>query len=346
MDVSIGADQSLLVETAARIAEDSATTETAGLPVGADAARLAADDAAWHALADMGFVGLRLDESVGGGGADSVDAALVAEQFGRRLSRLPFLGQSLIGPELLWRAGADSATLIAVTGGDRRLSVAIDASLRAITSRPGTALVAFDAHGAHAALAIDAGGQVREVALAATEEPGADLTRSFVATTGASVVVGRLTADDRTRIEAFALAMVSADLVGVMQGALDAAVAYVGARVQFGVPVGSFQAVQHLAAEAKVLLEASRSSMWHAAWAVDALAPHEALLAARQAKAYCSRAARRVGEVQTQLLGGIAITWEELAHVRVRRMLVDRSLLGDEHAQHDAIADSLLGGTA
>ena len=82
--------------------------------------------------------------------------------------------------------------------------------------------------------------------------------------------------------------------------------------------------------------------MWHAAWAVDELDPADALLAARQAKAYCSRAGRDVVEIMVQLLGGIAITWEELAHLRVRRVLLDRVLLGDEHAQEDAIADARL----
>jgi len=139
------------------------------------------------------------------------------------------------------------------------------------------------------------------------------------------------------------LAMLAADLVGVMQAAVDASVAYVRDRVQFGVPVGSFQAVQHLAADALVMLEGARSSMWHAAWAVDALEPHEALLAARQAKSYCSRVGRQVVEIHVQLFGGIAITWEELAHIRVRRALVDRSTFGDEDVQDDAIAAVRVG---
>jgi alkylation response protein AidB-like acyl-CoA dehydrogenase len=83
--------------------------------------------------------------------------------------------------------------------------------------------------------------------------------------------------------------------------------------------------------------------MWHGAWAVDELDPIEALLAARQAKAYCSRAARTVAEIHVQLYGGIAITWEELAHLRVRRVLLDRATFGDEHWQEDAIADARLG---
>ena len=104
---------------------------------------------------------------------------------------------------------------------------------------------------------------------------------------------------------------VAADLVGVMQGALDDAVAYVAERRQFGVPVGSFQAVQHLAADALVQIEGARSCCWYAAWAVDRLEPDEALLAAHVAKAYASRAGLAVVEATVQMFGGIAITWEQ-----------------------------------
>jgi alkylation response protein AidB-like acyl-CoA dehydrogenase len=150
---------------------------------------------------------------------------------------------------------------------------------------------------------------------------------------------GALDAGARGGVEAFALAVLAADLVGVMQGALDAAVAYLKERVQFGVVVGSFQAVQHLAAHAAVLVEGARSSMWHAAWAADELAPEAALLAARQAKAFASEAGRTVGETAIQMFGGIGLTWEELAHVRQRRLLGTRAVLGDEQVQYGAIAD-------
>jgi alkylation response protein AidB-like acyl-CoA dehydrogenase len=254
-----------------------------------------------------------------------------------------------LGPELLFAARAGDDVLSAVLAGERRVTIALHPTLRTIAS--GGAAVAFDASGADVALALRDDGQLVEIALdtatAGASSRAADLTRLFVpiVDVGAGNAVGRpLDPAARSRVEALALAVLAADLVGVMQGALDAAVDYVRDRVQFGVPVGSFQAVQHLAAEGKVRLEGSRSSMWHGAWAVDELEPEDALLAARQAKAYCSRAARDVTEIMTQLFGGIAITWEELAHLRVRRALVGRACLGDEHVQEDAIAEARLGG--
>jgi alkylation response protein AidB-like acyl-CoA dehydrogenase len=340
VDVSIGPDQELVVDTAARLAEAFATTNVGDLPP-RDGAR-----SGWRQLAEMGFVGLRLPEPIGGQGS-GVDVALVAEQFGRALSPVPFVGQAVLGPELLFAAGAGDDVLGAVIAGERRVTVALDPFLRGFAAEG--AAFAFDATGADAVLALRRDGQLLELPLDAGRKPAAcaDLTRVLVAID--DVAVGQpvgvpIDSGVRARIEALTLSVLAADLVGVMQGALDVAVDYVRDRVQFGVPVGSFQAVQHLAAEAKVKLEAARGAMWHGAWAVDQLDPDDALLAARQTKAYCSRAARDVTEIMTQLFGGIAITWEELAHLRVRRALFGRACFGDEHVQEDAIAETRLGG--
>ncbi len=127
---------------------------------------------------------------------------------------------------------------------------------------------------------------------------------------------------------ALGLAITSADLVGAMQGAIRLACEYVGTRRQFGVAIGSFQAVQHLLADAQVAMEGSLSVALHASWAVDALPADEALAAASVAKAYCARAARTVCETSIQVHGGIGNTWECFAHVYLRRALASSDLLG------------------
>jgi alkylation response protein AidB-like acyl-CoA dehydrogenase len=342
MDVSIGPDQQLVVDTASRLATALATTTTGGLPPAGDVSE------AWRPLIETGFVGLHLPERVGGGAGSGVDVALVAQQLATSISTAPFLGQGVLGPGLLVAGGGDGNELAAVLAGERRVTVALDASLRGL-ARAGSAGVAFDAAGAHAALALDRRGAVVAVDLQHTPaHRSVDITRVLRAVDvplDAAAIGPPLGPDSTARFDALALSVLAADLVGVMEGALDAAVSYVRDRVQFGVPVGSFQAVQHLAADAKVALEASRGSMWYAAWAVDELDAADALLAARQAKAYCSSAGRTVVETMMQMLGGIAITWEELAHVRVRRAMLDRVCFGDEHAQYDAIASARLGGS-
>jgi hypothetical protein len=124
------------------------------------------------------------------------------------------------------------------------------------------------------------------------------------------------------------LALTSADLVGAMQGATDLAVAYARDRKQYGQPIGAFQAVQHLLADAAVATEGARSVMLHAAWAAGARDEADALAAASVAKAYCARAARQVCEASIQVHGGIGNTWDCLAHIYLRRVLASTDACG------------------
>ena len=140
--------------------------------------------------------------------------------------------------------------------------------------------------------------------------------------------------------------MVCADLVGSMTGAVRLATEYAHGRSQYGRTIGSFQAVQHLLADAFVTTEGSRSIARHAAWAVDALPPAEALAAASVAKAYCTRSARTACETAIQVHGGIGNTWECLAHAHLRRALLSGDVLGGTGAslarvlEHHGIGDT------
>jgi alkylation response protein AidB-like acyl-CoA dehydrogenase len=157
-----------------------------------------------------------------------------------------------------------------------------------------------------------------------------DLTRHCAVVDAAADAepVGELAPDDLVRWTALGLAVTAADLVGAMRGAIDLAVDYAKTRRQYDAAIGSFQAVQHLLADAHVAMEGSRSAALHAAWSVDALAPADALAAAASAKAYCSRAARLACETSIQVHGGIGNTWECKAHLYLRRALVSSELLG------------------
>ncbi len=124
-----------------------------------------------------------------------------------------------------------------------------------------------------------------------------------------------------------------------MRGALAIATSYAKDRRQYGAAIGSFQAVQHLLADAHVLMEGSASIALHAAWAVDALDSTESLIAASAAKAYCTRSARSVCETVIQVHGGIGNTWECLAHVYLRRALLSGEMLGGVGASLDRVMD-------
>jgi alkylation response protein AidB-like acyl-CoA dehydrogenase len=156
------------------------------------------------------------------------------------------------------------------------------------------------------------------------------------------VIGDALTETARLRWEALGLVLLCADMVGAMTGSLELAVAYAKERVQFKRPIGSFQAIAHLAADQHVSTEASRSATYYAAWAVDGLAPAEALAAARIAKAYVSPLAREVTEAVLQIHGGIGHTWEHRAHYFLRRVLLSRRTLGDESVHLSQIADGVL----
>jgi alkylation response protein AidB-like acyl-CoA dehydrogenase len=145
-------------------------------------------------------------------------------------------------------------------------------------------------------------------------------------------------------VRAISVALVSALQVGTMQRALDMTVAYSKDRVQFGRPIGSFQALKHRMADMLVRLEASRSASWGAVAAAaahlaDPTAETEADLVrlAAVAGAYCSEALDHIAAETVQLHGGIAITWEHDAHLVLKRAHALGQLNGPAH-RHRATA--------
>jgi alkylation response protein AidB-like acyl-CoA dehydrogenase len=354
-------EQELLRDTAAALARHVGVASLADLPravppgaaiPGADATGGVPDAESWALVAEAGWTALRVPEAAGGLGAGGVDTALVLEELAARLSPVPLLGQAVMVPALLAAAGADPTVGEAVANGELRLALVLDRGLQTTEVGTGGGL-AFDARGARAGLVVEGSWPTLRLRAVGLGEPGpaADFTRELrPAALDEPVDVGDLggTIDPDLLARAHALALVglSADLLGVMRSALDVAVTYARDRVQFGVPVGSFQAVQHLCADAFVMVEAARSATWYAAWGVDELTPAEAVRAARIAKAWCSRAGVEVCETAVQVLGGIGMTWEHLAHVHLRRALLDRTALGDEHAHHERIGHDTLAAAA
>ena len=268
-----------------------------------------------------------------------MEVAVVAEELGRGAADVSFLGPTLAA-ELRRLVGAPPSSSVETVALDARLSSLALSSLARGIDGEWPAAVAVDTQGSSRALVLardGEGSRVARVELRAAPS-GLDLTRPSRVLDPASVVTAlegadrALTADDLTRWTALGLAVSCADLVGTMRGAVELARTYAGQRRQYGVAIGSFQAVQHMVADAFVAMEGSRSVTLHAAWAVDALPAGEALAAAAVAKAYCGRAARNVCETAIQVHGGIGNTWECLAHVYLRRALLSADLLGDPRA--------------
>jgi alkylation response protein AidB-like acyl-CoA dehydrogenase len=137
-----------------------------------------------------------------------------------------------------------------------------------------------------------------------------------------------------------ALVAISSELVGVCDRALEMTVTYVKERRQFGVPVGSYQAVSHRCAQMLLDTEKARSTVAFAAWAADA-DPERLTEAAAMAKAASSDAGREVTASAIQAHGGIGFTWEADVHWLFKRAQIDSALLGGASNQRGRLAGVL-----
>lgn len=288
MDVRLTTEQQQLRDAAAKLADDLGPATVQDLD---DQNRITRLD---KQIESTGWRSLRSD------GASGVEVAIVAEELGRRLVDTPFLGP-VLADDLARHIGEDaSGTTVAV---DDRV---------------------IDARGARRALALS-GGSVSAVDVQALTD-GVDLTRAEATIVGSPVALGEVSPEVAEQWRALALVTTTADLVGVARGAHAVACDYAKIREQYGKQIGSYQAIAHLLAESLALIEGSVSVLRHAAWAVDELAPAEAIRAAQIAKVYCARATRTVCETAIQVHGGIGNTWECVAHVYLRRALTSTEL--------------------
>ncbi|NUP34917.1 MAG: acyl-CoA dehydrogenase [Streptomycetaceae bacterium] len=279
-------------------------------------------DAAARAVAQQALDDLGLDElrRATPPAATAQECALIAEEHGRQPLTTALLGTGLLAPELLRLLGGVSTP-------GAKPTVAFAGDLRFPASDT-PALLAWDCTGADSALFLAADGTVTAFALG-PEAPGADLLRTVrtVSTDDAPTVLGRLGTADAQRWQAFALVVVTAELVGAAASFVSQAVDYARDRHQYGRPIGSFQAVQHLLADATVLVEACTSATRYAAWCLDHETPEAALTAARVAKAEANASAAEAVYGGMQAFGGIAQTWEHTAHLYLRRVLAGAAVL-------------------
>jgi alkylation response protein AidB-like acyl-CoA dehydrogenase len=340
MDTRDTPEQAELRRAARRLARELGPRTVADLDDAKRRGRLA------EAVRGAGWLELREDAGGGAPLASGVEAAIIAEALAEAVADVPFTGP-VLAADLARRAGVPPVAGAVV-------AFAPDLIGAALASGPVTEGMVY---------AVDAPGEgpVRAYVLAPEGDgyrlglvegdaarEGSDLTRALRPLAAGLAVrpisEKRLGRTDVDGWRALGLALTSADLVGVMRGVLDGAVAYAQQRKQYGVAIGSFQAVQHLLAEARCLLEGAFSATLHPAWGVDALAPGEACAAGRVAKAYGARAARTVCETAIQVYGGMGNTWDCLAHVYLRRALLSSRWFGDDaeqlrqlsHARHGA----------
>jgi alkylation response protein AidB-like acyl-CoA dehydrogenase len=288
----------------------------------------------WPELCELGWPGIAVDERHGGGGLGLTELAILLEEHGYACAATPLLGTTL------------AALAIESCGSEEQrgeLSPALAAG------RLTGALARSD----HEDLVPDAGADVLLVAASAASGEGF-LHRSGGATDCEAIDPrrrhGRLAAgaagealpgDARAALDRAAI-VVAAELVGLCRRALDLTVAYVKERTQFGVPIGSFQAVQHGAAQMLRETESASVLVQNAAWMADH-EPERAWEAAAMAKASAAAAGRAVTAAAIQLHGGIGFTWEADLHWLFKRAQVDAVYLGSAGAGRVDLARALAG---
>jgi alkylation response protein AidB-like acyl-CoA dehydrogenase len=172
--------------------------------------------------------------------------------------------------------------------------------------------------------------------------PTLDLTRvTFSGTPATRISKGDAAAGLR-KVLALAVTALAADQVGGAQRCLDMAVEYAKTRLQFGRPIGSFQAIKHKCADLLVETEFARSAAYHAAFVAAAGdGDDELFAAAHMAKSYCSETYFHAASENIQIHGGMGFTWEHPAHLYFKRARASAVLFGDAIDHRRKLATTL-----
>ncbi len=379
MQLVLSEDQELLAKTAEDfVAEHSPVSRMRELRDKEDPVGFSRD--LWREMAGLGWVGIPFPEELGGADMGLAELAVVMEALGRTLAPEPFLSTVLLGGQVLLRSGSEAQKakwLEQAVAGEAVLALAYQerrsrydperVSTRAEREGSGWRLTGEKLHvlDGHVADAIVVS------ARSSGEEADADGITLFLVEPGASgLAIERQTRVDSRNAAVLRLESVTvgddavvgevgqaaavlesvidlatvglcAEMLGSMNEAFRRTLDYLKAREQFGVPIGSFQALKHRAAQLFIEIELSRSAVMAAARAVDDDHP-EARQLVSVAKARCSDTAVLVGNESVQMHGGIGMTDEHDIGFYLKRARVAAQTFGDARWHRDRWAR--LGG--
>ncbi|MBW6525279.1 acyl-CoA dehydrogenase [Sphingomonas sp. RHCKR7] len=370
MPLYLNDEQTMLRDTARDfVAEHAPVSHLRRLRDAGDPAGFSRD--LWKQFAEMGFTGILIGEEQGGLGLGHVEAGVVLEEIGRNLSPSPFLTTAVAAVEAL-RGGAQAERWYpGILAGETVAALAIDegakhrdrVALRAEREGNGFRLSGakqFVTHGHVADVLIiaartaGADDDAEGVTLFAVprDAPGLDATPERLAD---SSVAARLTLEDVTVDADAVLGEVdagravldralragrtgaAAELVGVGAGAMDMTIAYLKQRKQFGVPIGSFQALQHRAAHLYSEMEVARAALLKAQQLLDA-GSDAADEAVSVAKAMTGLATTLSVQESVQMHGGIGMTDEYDVGFYMKRARVLAEMFGDAHYHAERLA--------
>jgi alkylation response protein AidB-like acyl-CoA dehydrogenase len=328
------------------------------------------DDAVWAQMAgQLGLQGIAVPAQYGGAGYGPAELGIVLEEMGRVLLVAPYFATVALAGQALAASGDEEAKrrwLPGIADGSLTATLAVaeesgawDLGDVAAAAEPagdgwvvsGTKLFVIDGHTADLLLVVARAADGPGVFGVERDTPGVerakmdtlDLTRDLASVTlhGVSAVrvgVGRDTAAWLSEVRDLALAALAAEQIGGAARCLDMAVGYAKVRVQFGRPIGSFQAIKHKCANMLLEVESGRSAAYHASEAVAGGQP-DASIAAALAYAYCSQAFTHAAKECIQIHGGIGYTWEHDAHLYLRRAKSSELFFGPPSVQRARLAE-------
>jgi alkylation response protein AidB-like acyl-CoA dehydrogenase len=330
------------------------------------------DPAVWTQMAEqLGLQSLTIPEEFGGAGFSYVELIVVLEEMGAALLCAPFFSTVALGANAILTSGDRTAMadlLPGIASGETIATLAFtedtgrwDAdgvTLAATQGADGWTLnghKSFVLDGHVADLVLVVGRTAAGLTLFAVDGDAPGLTRSPLATMDQTRKQARLAfADTPARLIGtdggadaglsktldLAAVALAAEQVGGAQRCLDSSVEYAKTRIQFGRPIGSFQAIKHKCADMLLEVESGKSAAYYAGWAA-AEDSDELPVVASLAKSYCSEAYFHAAAETIQIHGGIGFTWEHPAHLYFKRAKSSELLLGDPSYHRELLAQRI-----
>lgn len=313
-------------------------------------------DSLWRQLAGLGLGGVVIPETYGGAGLELLDLAVVCESLGRHAAPAPLIEHALAGYAILlagseaqkqrWLPAISScamrATIAFAEGEDGWLpedwTVEAGKQLNGVKAYVpfalGADLIVVGLRGGRFGV-VEAGASGLIIDSAQSFDPSRRLSTMRLNNTPVEILSG---VDCAARVLDAALVLIAADAFGGGSRCVSAITEYAKERVQFGVPIGQFQAVKHQLADMALEIEPSVGLYWFAAHAFDH-DPTAAPLVAALAKAHITEAYARVTRSMIELYGGIGYTWEHGGHIWLKRAVYDKVVFGAPERHYKRAAD-------
>ena len=330
------------------------------------------DPAVWKQMGEqLGLQGLIIPEEFGGSGYSYVELGIVLEEMGRALLCAPFFSSVVLAANTLLQSGDDAAKktyLPGIASGDTKATLAFTEpsgkwdeagiTMEAEGSGDGytlsgTKMFVLDGHTAD--LIIVAARTSNGVSLFAVDSSASGLTRTALSTMDQTRKQAKLEFDNTpatligndgdgwkvlsTVLDLAAIGL-AAEQVGGAQRVLEMAVEYAKVRVQFGRPIGSFQAIKHKCADMLLEVESAKSAAYYGMWCAAEM-NDELPSVASLAKAYCSEAYFHATAENIQIHGGIGFTWEHPDHLYFKRAKSSELLFGDPTYHRELLAQRI-----